>query len=218
MHEDRGMPVRGSVDESWSALSLPWRQALELAWESFRGGGIAVGAVLTSGPGDIIGRGRNQRFGSAPQGLLAHAEIQALAALTARKDRPHDVALYTTLHPCPMCLGAVVVARTSHLHFAAYDPTWLGIEKLPDLNDEVRRRWPQVTGPLSGPIGEWAAILPCLNTTGSLVRAMESVAPQRAELARAVAGRLGRDADLPGTARDALVQAWDLLADQSDAK
>lgn len=197
MYEDRGMPVRVSVDESWSALSVPWQQALELAWESFRRGGIAVGAVLTSGPGDIIGRGRNQRFGSGPRGLLAHAEMQALGALAARKDRPHDAALYTTLHPCPMCLG---------------------IEKLPELNDEVRRRWPQLTGPLSGPIGEWAAILPCLNTTGSLVRAMESVAPRRAELARAVASRLGRDADLPGTAKDALVQAWDLLTDQAGGR
>jgi hypothetical protein len=115
------------------------------------------------------------------------------------------------LHPCPMCLGAVVVARTGQLHFAAYDPTWLGIEQLPDLNDEVRRRWPLVTGPLSGPVGEWAAVLPCLNTTGSLSRAMESVAPRRAELAQAIASRLGRRADLPGTASQAIEQVWDLL-------
>ena len=133
------------------------------------------------------------------------------------EDRPPDVALYTTLHPCPMCLGAVVVARVSHLHFAAYDPTWLGIERLPELNDEVRRRWQQVTGPLNGPVGEWAAVLPCLNTTGSLVRAMESVAPRRMELARAVASRLGRGSDLPGTASEALAQVWDLVTNHPRA-
>jgi tRNA(Arg) A34 adenosine deaminase TadA len=129
-----------------------------VAWGSFRDGGIAVGAVLISSTGEVIGRGRNQRFGSAPRGLVAHAEIQALTTLPVGKDRPEGLALYTTLHPCPMCLGAVVVARVGHLHFAAYDPTWLGIERLPDLNDEVRRRWPAVTGPLKGPVGEWAAI------------------------------------------------------------
>jgi tRNA(Arg) A34 adenosine deaminase TadA len=210
------MSVRGSADEFWQVLGEPWREALEMAWDSFRGGGIAVGAVLTSSTGEIIGRGRNQRFGSAAsQGLLAHAEMQALAALPARKDRERDVALYTTLHPCPMCLGAVVVARTGYLHFAAYDPTWLGIEQLPGLNDEIRRRWPLVTGPLSGPVGEWAAVLPCLNTTGSLIRAMESVAPRRVELARAIASRFDRVAGLPDTASQAMERVWDLLADHA---
>jgi tRNA(Arg) A34 adenosine deaminase TadA len=208
--------VNGSASESWSALSVPWREALELAWASFRKGGIGVGAVLSTSAGDIIGRGRNQRFGSAGAGtVLAHAEMQALAALPARKDRPRDVVLHTTLHPCPMCLGAVVVARVSQLHFGAVDPTWLGIEKLPGLSDEVRRRWPVVSGPLGGPVGEWAAVLPCLNTTGSLVQTMEAVAPRRAELARAVAGRLGRGAGLPGTAAQAMDRVWDLMADPS---
>lgn len=215
MQDDRSMPVQGSADESWSVLSVPWREALEMAWESFRDGGIGVGAVLSSSSGVIIGRGRNQRFGSAaPRNLLAHAEMQALAALPARKDRQHDTVLHTTLHPCPMCLGAVVVARVGQLHFGAVDPTWLGIEKMPDLSDEVRRRWPVVTGPLGGPVGVWAAVLPCLNTTGSLVQAMQAVTPQRAELARAVASRLGRGADLPDTASRALERVWDLVTNR----
>jgi len=184
-----------------------------MAWESYRHGGIAVGAVLTDAAGTIIGRGRNQRFASAsPRGLLAHAEMEALAAIPARKDRAHGSALYTTLQPCPMCLGAVVVARVDRLLFGAFDPTWQGIEQLPQLNDEVRRRWPKVTGPLTGPLGEWLAVLPCLNTNGALVRAMEATAPQRAERARAVARRLASATSLPDTADQALEQVWDLLA------
>jgi tRNA(Arg) A34 adenosine deaminase TadA len=205
--------VQDSADEAWSALTGPWQEALKVAWESFRDGGIAVGTVLISGTGDVIGRGRNQRFGSVPRGLLAHAEMQALTTLPSGKNRPLGLAMYTTLHPCPMCLGAVVIARVSQLHFAAYDPTWLGIERLPELNDEVRRRWPSVTGPLKGLVGEWAAVLPCLNTSGSLVRAMESVAPRRADLARAIASRLARDADPPDSANAALGRVWDLLTD-----
>ena len=107
-------------------------------------------------------------------------------------------------------------ARVGQVHFAALDPTWLGIERLPGLNDEVRRRWPAIVGPLDGPLGEWAAILPCLNTSGSLIRAMETVAPRRVERARAVMRRLGSEASLRQTASHALEYVWDLLADQLD--
>lgn len=217
IREDRSMAIHGSAYESWLTLDTPWREALAMAWDSFRDGGIAVGAVLTDSSGEIIGRGRNQRFGSAaPQGLLAHAEMEALSALPPRKDRARDVILYTTLHPCPMCLGAVVVARVGQVRFAALDPTWLGIEQLPGLNDEVRRRWPAIIGPLNGPLGEWAAILPCLNTSGSLIRAMETVAPRRVECARAVMRRLGSETSLPQTAGHALEYVWDLLADRTE--
>jgi tRNA(Arg) A34 adenosine deaminase TadA len=187
-----------------------------MAWDSFRDGGIAVGAVLTDSTGEIIGRGRNRRFGSAVPRLLAHAEMEALAAVPEHAERVSDVVLYTTLHPCPMCQGAIVVAQVGHFHFAALDPTWLGIEQLPALNDEVRRRWPTITGPLAGPLGEWAAVLPCLNTSGSLVRAMEAVAPLRAERARAIALRFESAADLPDTASQAMEYVWDLLADRTE--
>ncbi|WP_432166119.1 nucleoside deaminase [Streptomyces sp. bgisy031] len=197
-------------------LDVPWRAAMELAWDSYREGGIAVGAVLTDGMENIVDRGRNQRFGTSPHGLLAHAEMAALSAVPADKDRAHVSVLYTTLHPCPMCLGAIVVARVGRLHFGAFDPTWQGIEQLPQLNNEVRRRWPDVTGPLTGPLGEWLAVLPCLNTKGALVRAMESTAPHRAELARAVARRLGSGKGLPDTAGQALEQVWDLLAEHGE--
>jgi tRNA(Arg) A34 adenosine deaminase TadA len=113
---------------------------------------VGVGAVLADSTGAIVSRGRNQRFGPAgPRRLLAHAEMEALAAVPAGKDRASGAVLSTTLHPCPMCLGAIVVARVGELRFAAWDPTWLGIEQLPALNEEMRWRWPSVTGPLDGP-------------------------------------------------------------------
>ena len=124
-----------SARASWDALEAPWRVAIEMAWQSYRDGGIAVGAVLTDAAGVVIGEGRNQRFAGRTRGLLAHAEMQALAALPPDKDRARDSVLYTTLSPCPMCLGAIVVARIGHVHLGAVDPTWLGIERLSDLND-----------------------------------------------------------------------------------
>ncbi len=196
---------------AWGALEAPWRAAIEMAWQSYRDGGIAVGAVLTDAVGAVLGEGRNQRFAGQARGLLAHAEMQALAALPPGKDRARDSVLYTTLSPCPMCLGAVVVARIGQVHLGAIDPTWLGIGRLPDLNDEVRRRWPQIHGPLPGPVGAWLAIAPCLNTSGALLRATERTAPRNAALARAVNSRYQESARLLGTAEQALEDAWDLL-------
>ena len=218
-HADSTRVVRpaGSSFDHWSALDAPWRAAFELAWQAFRSGGVGVGAVLTDATGQIRGRGRNQRFTAGPGGaLLAHAEMEVLATLPGRSDPDRATALYTTLHPCPMCLGAMVVARVSLLHFGAYDPTWLGIERLPDLNPEVRRRWPVTAGPLPGPMGEWAAVLPCLNTHGSLVRAMETVAPHRMRRVRAIATRLGPESALPDTSPAALDRVWDLLLTPED--
>jgi tRNA(Arg) A34 adenosine deaminase TadA len=200
-----------SAHALWSALEAPWRAAIEMAWQSYRDGGIAVGAVLTDAAGAILGKGRNQRFAGRTRALLAHAEMEALAALPPDKDRARDSVLYTTLSPCPMCLGAVVVARISQMHLGAIDPTWHGIEKLPDLNDEVRRRWPQIHGPLPGPIGAWLTIAPCLGTNGALIQAMERTAPRNAALARAVDRRYQESARLPDTAEQALEDAWDLL-------
>ena len=79
---------------------------------------------------------------------------------------------------------------------------------MPQLNDEVQHRWPTVEGPLPGPIGEWLAVLPCLNTNGTLVRAMQRVSPVRAQLARAIAESLGNGGRLPETPDLALDQVW----------
>jgi hypothetical protein len=114
-----------------------------------------------------------------------------------------------------MCLGAIIVARIGRVHVGAIDPTWHGIEKMRELNGEVQRRWPQIEGPLTGPIGAWLAIAPCLSTSGALFRAMERSAPHNAALARAVNIRYQESTNLPDTAAQALEDAWDLLADST---
>jgi tRNA(Arg) A34 adenosine deaminase TadA len=210
--DDSGMTRQETAREAWDALERPWRVAIELAWQSYRDGGIAVGAVLTDSASVIISDGRNQRFAGQARGLLAHAEIGALAALPPGKDRASDSVLYTTLSPCPMCLGAIVVARIARVHVGAIDPTWQGIEKLCELSEEVQRRWPSFEGPLTGPIGAWLAIAPCLNTGGALLRAMERAAPHNVTVARAINLRYQDSAALPETAAQALEDAWDLLA------
>lgn len=82
---------------AWSVLEPAWQQAITMAWESHRAGGVAVGAVITDDQGTVLGRGRNQRFDlRTPQGLLAHAEMAALAAVPDDRDHARRLRLYTT--------------------------------------------------------------------------------------------------------------------------
>ena len=70
-------------------------------------GGIPIGSVLVH-EGRIIGRGHNRRV--QRNSAILHAEMDALEN-TGRRPASvyHASTLYTTLSPCPMCSGAIVL-------------------------------------------------------------------------------------------------------------
>jgi tRNA(adenine34) deaminase len=115
----------------WDDLSAPWQACLELAWEAYCAGTIPIGAVVTAPDGSILSRGRNrilddeappaQVFGNT----LAHAELNALLSLKADQETRHHCILYTTMEPCPLCMGAFYMSAVRTLHFLARDP-WAG--------------------------------------------------------------------------------------------
>lgn len=81
--------------------------AIEEAQQGLAEGGIPIGSVLVHN-GIILGRGHNRRVqkGSA----ILHGEMDALehaGRLPAQVYR--ESVLYTTLSPCPMCSGAIVL-------------------------------------------------------------------------------------------------------------
>ena len=92
------------------------REALDLAEESGRLGEVPVGAVVVR-DGVVIGRGRNQPISSTDP--TAHAEIVAIrdAATNVGNYRLSGAALYVTIEPCLMCVGALVHARIETLVF-----------------------------------------------------------------------------------------------------
>ncbi len=97
------------------------QQALREAEKAFEEDEVPVGAVIVH-DGRIIGRGHNQI--EKLQDPTAHAEMIALTASANHLEsrRLEDCTLYVTLEPCPMCAGAMVLARIPTLVFAAYDP------------------------------------------------------------------------------------------------
>ena len=118
------------------------RQALREAERAFEDGEVPVGAVVVK-DGVLVGRGRNavERLGDP----TAHAEMLALSAAceTVGSKFLDGCTLYVTLEPCPMCSGALVLARLQKLVFGAFDEkfgassTLYTIPQDPRINHQV---------------------------------------------------------------------------------
>ncbi len=94
---------------------------------SFAEGGIPIGSVLVHN-GKIIGRGHNQRIQKGS--VVLHAEMDALEN-AGRQQSPiyKDCILYTTLSPCPMCTGAILLYGIPKV-IIGENTTYLGAETL----------------------------------------------------------------------------------------
>jgi tRNA(adenine34) deaminase len=139
----------------WSSLSLPWRASLEQAWEAYCAGNVPIGAVVTDADGLVVSRGRNRRLeawqadGYIHDSLLAHAELNAL--LTVPTDDGLDIhtcILYTTVEPCPLCLGAIYMSGVRRFHYAARD-AYAGSTNLLGTTPYLSRKPVQAVGPHS---------------------------------------------------------------------
>jgi len=87
--------------------------AIEEAMRGRAEGGIPIGAVLVH-QGQIIGRGHNRRIqrGSA----ILHGEMDALEHAGRRPASAyHQSVMYTTLSPCAMCSGAILLYGIPHV-------------------------------------------------------------------------------------------------------
>ncbi|MBN4051162.1 MAG: hypothetical protein COA82_10930 [Alkaliphilus sp.] len=111
----------------WNDLNVPWQEAFALAWESYKKKTIPIGAVIVDENQKIIARGRNRIFDLESSNWLAgtnmaHAEMTAMVQL---KEGEHpnirDYTLYTTMEPCPMCVGTILMMHICKLEYAAKD-------------------------------------------------------------------------------------------------
>ena len=101
--------------------------AIDEARQGLAEGGIPIGSVLVHN-GKIIGRGHNRRVqqGSA----ILHGEMDALenaGRLPARVYK--ESVLYTTLSPCPMCTGAILLYGIPKV-IVGENQTFMGEEEL----------------------------------------------------------------------------------------
>jgi cytosine/creatinine deaminase len=85
------------------------QSAIEEAMQGMREGGIPIGSVLVH-KGVIIGRGHNRRVQAGS--VVLHAEMDALECAGRQSASVYrECELYTTLSPCAMCSGAVLLYK-----------------------------------------------------------------------------------------------------------
>ncbi len=86
----------------------PFMQAaVEEARQGLAEGGIPIGSVLVHN-GKIIGRGHNRRVQKGSTTL--HGEMDALENAGRQSAQVYrESVIYTTLSPCPMCSGAILL-------------------------------------------------------------------------------------------------------------
>ena len=83
------------------------RAAIEEAELGLSEGGIPIGSVLVH-DGRIIGRGHNRRVQRGS--VVLHGEMDALEDAGRQPATVYQAStLYTTLSPCPMCTGAILL-------------------------------------------------------------------------------------------------------------
>ncbi|HDQ26275.1 MAG TPA: nucleoside deaminase [bacterium] len=96
-------------------------EAVKEAKKAFIKGEVPVGAVVVR-KRTIIARAHN--LIKAKKDPSAHAEMLAVkkAAAALKNERLTGCDIYTTLEPCVMCAGAMLLARIEKLFFGAAEP------------------------------------------------------------------------------------------------
>jgi tRNA(adenine34) deaminase len=109
-------------------------RSLELAEQAGDAGEVPVGAVIVRGD-SIVAEGENRR--ERDRDPTAHAEVLALRRAGQVLESWHleDCTLYVTLEPCPMCAGAIVLARLGLLVYGADDPKAGAVRTVLNLPD-----------------------------------------------------------------------------------
>jgi len=129
---DRSVPVP-DLDEDRRFM----RAALDQAVAAFEADEVPVGAVIAY-QGRPIAAAHNQR--ETLKDPTAHAEMLAITqAAAVREDwRLNGCTLYVTLEPCPMCAGALILARVDRVVFGTWDPKAGAVGSLFRIGDDDR--------------------------------------------------------------------------------
>ncbi len=113
------------------------KEALREAQKAFERDEVPIGAVAVY-KNQIIGRGHNQTEGLKDP--TAHAEILAItaAANALSSWRLIDVEMFTTVEPCIMCAGALVLARVKRIIFGVRDEKFGGCGSIFNIVNEPK--------------------------------------------------------------------------------
>ena len=139
----------------WNDLEKGFQFAFREAWEAYKNSTIPIGVAIMNEADSLMATGQNQIY-TEGDGLIslhqiAHAEINAILKLSEITD--HNIyskirtfTLYSTMEPCPLCFGAIVMGSIKNVKYAARD-NYAGAAALNDSIAYIRNKKITVTGP-----------------------------------------------------------------------
>lgn len=138
----------------WNSLSSAWKECFEQAWNSYCNSSFPIGAAITDENGDVISVGRNKVYEKATEegqvcnNKIAHAEINAILKINNLETNTNrkKYSIYSTMEPCALCFGAIVMSSIKNIHFAAGDGL-AGATNLINGNDYIAGKNILVNGP-----------------------------------------------------------------------
>lgn len=139
----------------WSDLHQPWRVCFEEAWTAYRSGSLPIGAAVFDRNGNLLASGRNHIFddqsapGQVSLNQLAHAELNTLLQIDRRSHDLLTSTIYTSIEPCPLCMGAIYMSGVRTVQFAARD-AYAGSTNLLGATPYLSRKNISILGPASG--------------------------------------------------------------------
>lgn len=139
----------------WKDLDIGFQAAFEQAWHAYGNNTIPIGTAILNKENIVMSTGRNQ-IDSKGDGIislhqLAHGEINAILKLSEITDQNihnhiRTFTLYSTMEPCPLCFGAIVMGSIKNVKYAARD-SYAGATALNKTMDYIKNKNISVLGP-----------------------------------------------------------------------
>ena len=158
----------------WHDIDKGFQIAFQKAWEAYNNNTVPIGVAILDAEQNLVATGQNQIYtdgdGLLKYHQLAHAEINAILKLSEITDptiKKHirTYTLYSTMEPCPLCFGAIVMGSIRNVHFAARD-SYAGATALNESLGYIKNKGIKV----SGPFGELETVQIALQTCYELQR------------------------------------------------
>jgi tRNA(adenine34) deaminase len=119
--------------------------ALDEAQKAFAEGTVPIGAVLVDQDGNILSKGRNRIFTNFDP--TCHAEVDVIRQAGKKLLDPmykNKCTIYSTVEPCPMCSGALILADICRVVWALSDD-YLGAMRVMKEGNHFRHKFDKVS-------------------------------------------------------------------------
>ena len=106
----------------WRDLSYQWQTVFEEAWKAFGFGSTPIGAAIFDKEDQLILSDRNRSHeADTINKEISHAEANALRRMNTDKTDSRSAVLFTSMEPCPMCMGMILMGHIKTVRYAAFD-------------------------------------------------------------------------------------------------